>query len=196
MKAPDTSTSLLKALSADSRSGRWAEFVERYRPMMVGYLKAKFPYVECEDVLQETFAALSQVLPNYRYDPEEAGPFHAYLASVLRNKAYDAVKRKQRRDALLQKAVLDPTFERSSDKEGCVLQNAVFKIALQQLLADADILERNRRIFVEVAINGRSPLEVAEMFGVTRNNVDQVKARLVKQLQDRVSEVSRLIDER
>lgn len=196
MKAPDTSTSLLKAVSADSRSARWAEFVERYKPMMVGYLKAKFPYVECEDVLQETFAALSQVLPNYRYDPDEAGPFRAYLAAVLRNKACDAVKRKQKQDDLLQKAVSDPTFGSPSDNEVGGLQTAVFKIALQQLLADADILERNRRIFVEVAINGRSPLEVAEMFGVTRNNVDQVKARLVKQLQDRVSDVSRLIDER
>ena len=63
MNVPDTSSSLLKAVSADGRSARWSEFVERYRPMMVGFLKAKYGNVECDDILQETFAALSQVLP-------------------------------------------------------------------------------------------------------------------------------------
>lgn len=195
MKVPDTSSSLLKAVSADSRSARWSEFVERYRPMMVGYLKAKYGDVECDDILQETFVALSQALPNYRYDPEETGSFHAYLAAVLHHKACDALRRRQRQDELKQKAMTDPTFSKESGDVATNLQTAMFKIALQQVLADESILERNRRMFVEVAINGRTPTEVANMFGVARNNVDQVKARMVKLLQERVSEVSRLIDE-
>ena len=195
MNVPDTSSSLLKAVSADSRSARWAEFVERYRPMMVGYLKAKYGNVECDDILQETLAALSQALPNYLYDPEETGSFHAYLAAVLHHKACDALRRRQKQDELKQRAMTDPTFSRKSEDAATRLQTAVFKIALRQVLADESILERNRRIFVEVAINGRTPMEVANMFGVTRNNVDQVKARIVKLLQDRVSAVSRLLDE-
>ena len=195
MNVPDTSSSLLKAVSADSRSARWAEFVERYRPMMVGYLKAKYGNVECDDILQETLAALSQALPNYRYDPEETGSFHAYLAAVLHHKACDALRRRQKQDELKQRAMPDPTFSMKSEDAATRLQMAVFKIALRQVLADESILERNRRIFVEVAINGRTPMEVANMFGVTRNNVDQVKARIVKLLQDRVSAVSRLLDE-
>ena len=195
MNVPDTSSSLLKAVSADGRSARWSEFVERYRPMMVGFLKAKYGNVECDDILQETFAALSQVLPNYRYDPEEAGSFHAYLAAILQHKACDALRRQRRQDELKLKALTDPTFSTKQEDASTRLQTAVFKIALQQVLADESILERNRRIFVEVAINGRTPTEVANMFGVTRNNVDQVKARMVKLLQERVSEVSRLIDE-
>ena len=195
MNVPDTSSSLLKAVSADGRSARWSEFVERYRPMMVGFLKAKYGNVECDDILQETFAALSQVLPNYRYDPEETGSFHAYLAAVLHHKACDALRRRQKQDELKQRAMTDPTFSMKSEDAATRLQTAVFKIALRQVLADESILERNRRIFVEVAINGRTPMEVANMFGVTRNNVDQVKARIVKLLQDRVSAVSRLLDE-
>ena len=195
MNVPDTSSSLLKAVSADSRSARWAEFVERYRPMMVGYLKAKYGNVECDDILQETLAALSQALPNYLYDPEETGSFHAYLAAVLHHKACDALRRRQKQDELKQRAMTDLTFSMKSEDAATRLQTAVFKIALRQVLADESILERNRRIFVEVAINGRTPMEVANMFGVTRNNVDQVKARIVKLLQDRVSAVSRLLDE-
>lgn len=163
--------------------------------MMVGYLKAKYGNVECDDILQETFVALSQALPNYRYDPEETGSFHAYLAAVLHHKACDALRRRQRQDELKQKAMTDPTFSKECGDVATNLQTAMFKIALQQVLSDESILERNRRIFVEVAINGRTPTEVANMFGVTRNNVDQVKARMVKLLQERVSEVSRLIDE-
>ena len=194
MNVPDTSSSLLKAVSADSRSARWAEFIERYRPMMVGYLKTRYGNVEYDDILQETFSALSQALPNYRYDPEETGSFHAYLTAVLHHKACDAFRQRQRLDELKQKAMDDPTFSKKCEGVATRLQTAVYKIALQQVLSDESILERNRRMFVEVAINGRTPVDVANMFGVTRNNVDQVKARMMKLLQGRVSEVSRLVD--
>lgn len=195
MKVPETSTSLLKALSADSKSIRWREFVDRYRPMMEGYLAAKFPSLEKDDIIQEAFIALSRVLPNYRYEPDETGTFHDYIAAVLRHKACDALKREARWRQNVERVTTDPVFSMPEQPTDQRLRKCIYKIALKQVLGDAGILERNKRVFVETAINGRKPSEVAEMFGLTRNNVDQIKARILKALQEKVLEIAGLVDE-
>lgn len=161
--------------------------------MMTGYLMSKYVNIDYEDVIQETFVALAKVLPNYRYDPEETGHFRNYLTAVLRNKACDAIRAAQKADALKDKVSSDPTYLETEVDETERLRHSIYTIALRQVLDDATILSRNRRIFVECAINGRSASEVAMMFGVERNNVDQVKARILKKLQGRVSELSSLV---
>ena len=68
---PETSTTLLRDLAQDSQHARWAEFVERYRPMMEAFMRERFPTVEADDVIQETLIALIETLPVYHYSPEE-----------------------------------------------------------------------------------------------------------------------------
>ena len=75
MPAPQTSTTLLRQLAADSQHVRWGEFVCRYQPMMAEYLRVHFPGLEAEDIVSETLIALVDVLKNYRYVPEESGNF-------------------------------------------------------------------------------------------------------------------------
>jgi len=188
---PETSSTLIRAIAADNQSVRWNEFVARYRPMMMGYLKSKFSNIDYDDIIQDTFVALARVLPNYCYDPGESGHFRNYLAAVLRNKACDAVRAAQKIGELKGKASTDPTFFEPNGNAVDDLRRSIYSIALHQVLNDEAILERNRRIFVEVAINGRCAADVAAMFGVKRNNVDQIKNRLLKALKDRVTEIAR-----
>ena len=81
---PKTSESLLIAIASNPQSTRWTEFVRRYEPMMRAYLKAKFPRVDADDAIQETLWALMELLPSYRYAPDETGLFRSYLTGVLR----------------------------------------------------------------------------------------------------------------
>ena len=53
---PETSTTLLKDITA-ADSARWPEFVSRYRPMMVSYLKTHFPAVDADEIVQEALIA-------------------------------------------------------------------------------------------------------------------------------------------
>ena len=53
---PATSTTLLKDIGSSVTNARWGEFVSRYRPMMLAYLKAHFPAIDADDVVQETLA--------------------------------------------------------------------------------------------------------------------------------------------
>lgn len=195
MKVETTSVTLLKDIATDARSVRWKEFVDRYCPLMMGYLRARYVGIEYEDVVQETFAALARLLPDYCYAPEEKGSFHDYLTAVLRHKACDAIRKTQRREAKERNAVEDPTFGmRNEESADGGVRKAAFRIALREVLNDKTILARNRRVFVEVAVNGRCPDEVSRMFGISRNNVDQIKARIVKALKIRTNELLRMTD--
>ena len=84
---PETSTTLLRNVT-DAEHPRWPEFVAKYRPMMEAYLQSRFPTLEADDIIQETFAALCGILPSYIYDPDEKGHFRNYLTGILRNNVY------------------------------------------------------------------------------------------------------------
>ena len=70
----------------------------------------------------------------------------------------------------------------ADEAEEKAFRESVYELALAELLADPSIREQSKQIFVRVAINGEKPEAVADAFGVTRNSVDQTKARLVAKL--------------
>ena len=187
---PKTSATLLADLARDSQHARWGEFVTRYRPMMEAYLHARFPQVDADEAIQETLIALIRQFPIYRYVPEERGAFHTYLTGILRHKALKWLRVEQRHRELQA-----PPEVPSGADEAVKRQEAIFEIALQQLLADETLQQRTREIFARVAVNGEKPAAVAEAFGIERNAVDQVKQRLMARLRELVRHLEAVEDE-
>ena len=187
---PKTSATLLADLARDSQHARWGEFVTRYRPMMEAYLHARFPQVDADEAIQETLIALIRRFPIYRYVPEERGAFHTYLTGILRHKALKWLRVEQRHRELQ----ATPEVPSGAD-EAAKRQEAIFEIALQQLLADETLQQRTREIFARVAVNGEKPAAVAEAFGIERNAVDQVKQRLMARLRELVRHLEAVEDE-
>lgn len=187
---PKTSATLLADLARDSQHARWGEFVTRYRPMMEAYLRARFPQVDADEAIQETLIALIRQFPIYRYVPEERGAFHTYLTGILRHKALKWLRVEQRHRELQ----VAPEAPSRAD-EAAKRQEAIFEIALQQLLADETLQQRTREIFARVAVNGEKPAAVAEAFGIERNAVDQVKQRLMARLRELVRHLEAVEDE-
>ena len=180
---PSTSTTLLRAIAGDSRNVRWTEFVERYRPMMEKFLQERFPQVDADEVIQATLVALMSALPKYRYSPDEKGAFHNYLTGILRNKACRLLKAEMRRGKVQREYADDPTSKAFANG-GKLWQEALFELALQQLLADDTVQPRTKQVFVRTAVNGESPEKVAEAFGIKRNAVDQIKNRTLAKLRE------------
>lgn len=179
---PDTSVTLLRDL-ADSQHVRWSLFYSRYQPMMAAYLQTRFPALDADDIIQETFAALVAILPRYVYNPQENGCFHNYLTGILRNKALKVLAAKQRADALTQKVLAEPDLaETLSETEYKAWREAVYEIALQQFLADGTIHERTKQMFTRLVIDGEKPEAVAEAFCVSCNTVVKMKERALKRL--------------
>jgi len=167
----------------DVKNARWGEFVERYRGMMLAYLSSRFPALEAEDIVQETLMSLSQLMPYYRYDPKATGYFHNYLTGILRNKALRECDRRTKDTHLHEEAARLFAQEKAARDAGFPQwQRSVYEIAMRQLLADKEIHQRSKQIFLRLAVDGRSPESVAEAYGVERNAVDKIKSRMISRL--------------
>ena len=192
---PSTSTTLLRDIAQDSQNARWTEFVSRYRPMAEAFLRERFPSVEADDVVQETFTALFFALPSYKYAPEEKGHFHNYLTGILRNKAARAIRKRIRDEKLLDEYTqIAPPEPSNAEKEKW--EKSVFEIAKNRFFADESIADRTKRIFERVAINGESPESVAAAFKMNRHAVDQAKSRALSRLREIVEELESVGNER
>lgn len=194
---PKTSVALLRAISEDSNSARWNDFYDRYQPVMEAYLKAAFPSVEQEDVIQETMVVFIDKVRNYEYDPDNKGLFRNYLIGILKFKAIEALKRRKREADNREEYKNDPTTEVDADCEKAEREREEWRktvgaMAIRELFNDKSITTQNKEIFRRVAIRGESAAYVAEAFGVTRNNVDQIKARLTQKLRDIIISMGRL----
>ena len=196
-KIPETSTTLLRDLAQDSRHARWGEFVARYRPMMETYMHTRFPMVDADDAIQETLIALIKVFPVYHYSPEETGAFHNYLTGILRHRALQMIECESRRlnKELKYQEIEGLSASGGNNDDGLSWRESVFEIALQQLLADESISDRTKQVFVRVAVNGEKPEFVAESFGIARNAVDQMKARMKERLRELANMLMKVDDE-
>ena len=182
---PTTSITLLKDLANGTAGVRWAEFYRVYEEPMRGFMRTKFPSVEPDDAIQETMAALAQALPDYRCTPDEKRHFRNYLMGILKHKAADLLKRQVRESNA--RTALRGDDASAAPEEDEEWKFAAMEAAVEQLMADPSINPRTREIFRHVALLHEPAADVARLFGVSRNNVDQIKNRLVRRLSDMVA---------
>ncbi len=197
---PVTSISLLKVLGEDSQSPRWREFLQMYASTIDGFLFKHFPTVDAEDVVQETLRALVERLPLYEYEPDTKGHFRNYLIGIVRFKAIEQLKRRKREDDLRAELEANAQFEWECEKQSYSVdlrdwQREAYEAALAQFMADKSISTRDKEIFRRVALQGESPEDVAAIFDIKRNNVDQIKARMVARLKELALRYAGICDE-
>ena len=188
MQAPVTSLSLIRVLGEDAQSPRWTEFANTYAAMIDGFLCKYFPTVDAAETVNETLIALTEKLPLYQYDPDDKGHFRNYLIGIVRFKAIEQLKR-QKRSAELKQHVKEQAFEwtyqsRSYKADLSDWQKDAYEAALQQFFANPDVSTRDKEIFRRIIRRGEKPEDVAGVFGITRNNVDQIMARTRARLKE------------
>ena len=189
---PETSTTLLRDLAADTQHVRWTEFYNRYRPLMQEFMGSRFPNLNADEAIQDTLIALTKVLPDYRYVPGEKGPFHNYLIGILKRKALLMIQAENRRSEQERQYAEKRELPTGQDSDEKNWRDSLMEIALQQLLADESIHGRTKQVFKRIAVNGEKPEDVAHSFGLTRNAVDQIKNRMVAKMKTIVVELEKV----
>ena len=190
---PATKISLIETISNCPDSARWTEVCRTYEQPMRAYLATHFPTIEADDVIQETLVALMKALPNYRYDPDRKGHFRNYLIGIIRHKAVSEIRRRQAEadciDTYANNRVEHSDDDANADLDS--LHKEIFEAAVDQLMADDRISSATREIFRHVVLMHEKPAQVAAEFGTTRNNVDQIKNRLINRLSELVHSMNR-----
>ena len=188
MAVPVTSVSLLKVLGEDAQSPRWTEFAKKYASTIDGFLLAYFPDVNSEEVVNDTLIVLTKKLPLYEYDPDTKGHFRNFLLGIVKCKAREQRKRNGRsvkQRELEAKAQLEWEYEKQSYRADLRdWRKEAYEAALAQFMANPNLSSRDKEIFRRTALDGEAPADVAAIFGIKRNNVDQIKARMLAKLKE------------
>ena len=184
---------MLKQIAGAAEHPRWGEFVAKYRPMMEGFMRERFPGVEADDMIQETLLALMEALPGYVEAREggEKGAFHNFLTGVLRHKALDALRAEDRRKRV-ERGHAEEAGEAAAAEDAAEWRETVYAAALEQLLADPSVNARHKQMFVRTALNGEKAADVAASLLASRDAVDQAKKRLTARLRGLVERLERV----
>ena len=102
----------------------------------------------------------------------------------------------ERRAALEEKAQYEWEYEKQSYRVDLRdWRKEAYEAALTQFMANPNLSSRDKEIFRRTALNGEAPADVAEIFGITRNNVDQIKARMTAKLKELALKYANICDQ-
>ncbi|MDO5314301.1 MAG: sigma-70 family RNA polymerase sigma factor, partial [bacterium] len=172
----------------------WHEFIARYSPALRAFAARRFPTLDADDLLQETFLVLVRRLPDYVYAPDAKGAFHCYLVGILRCIALKTLARRMREQARLEDAGEDILHPSPDDADDASWRQAAYEIALRQFLADPRVFGQTKEVFLRVAVKGEPPICVARDYGLACNAVNQIKARTLTRLRTLVQTLARRDD--
>ncbi len=192
MNAGDGTSSSLLRRAAAQESEAWQRLTTLYAPLVHHWCRqAGLRESDYQDVTQDVFAALASSLASYQTD-RPGVTFRGWLRGIARFKIVDHFRRRgepaaggtdaQRR--LQQVPEKTPDVELS---EGPAEVNELYRRALE--LVRSQFEERTWTAFWRVAVENRTPAEVAAQMGLTPNAVRQAKARVLRRLKEEMGEL-------
>ena len=185
---PDTPRTLLRRipeLTAGKDDGAWASFVELYEPALRHFVVLAAPglsVADIDDIVQDTFIRLVDVLRERGYDPKRAR-FRTYLAMIVRRLAIDRFRRNA-----TQQAIRDRVSETTARDGGAPLDPAaVFdlkwrlacrKAAEERVLTQSALAASSKELWRLVSSEGMSVKEAAKALGIPANTASKTKRRI------------------
>lgn len=187
---PDTPITLVAKLAAQltcrSDERAWERLFNLYEPAIRKFAELQGAGSNADDIVQEVFLRLVDVLRNGRYS-SDGGRFHSYLATLIRHEVISNWRRRQARregrhlpiddnEVAAQLVVEDQTADVLDAKWKLARRMA----ALEHVLTKTAISKQSKDVYRAYVLDYRPVDEVAERFGIPRNSVYQIKVRVEK----------------
>ena len=187
---PDTPVSLLVRLASDRTGIRdeagWTRLFELYAPAIKAFADERSSEGESEDVVQEIFMRLAEVLREGRVKVGgDAGKFRRYLATLVRNELVSRWRRRVSRGEGLRVSFDDPGvgIEASVDSDAATIVDVKWRLArrkaaVEWVLTKTALSAQSKAVYRAYVLEERPIGEVAAAFGIPRNSVSQIKTRV------------------
>jgi RNA polymerase sigma-70 factor (ECF subfamily) len=178
----------LNARDAQPREMAWAEFHERYVPILRAIAMVTGARgADVEDVVQDVMLGFFSKAPTFVYDPSR-GRFRGYLKTC----AIHAVRKRFAREAKF-KSVPIQSIDESSAQIDQACDDAWEKWQLERALADVRDESRDDdtawRAFEQTVIHGRAPAEIATELGLSLSAIYKARDRLAAALRKRLEQL-------
>jgi RNA polymerase sigma-70 factor (ECF subfamily) len=175
-----THTTLLTRLSEGTDASAWREFCDRYGELIRSFARQQnLQAADCDDVLQDVLTALSQSMPQFRYDPAK-GKFRSYLKTVVMH----AISRKigQKRGELPLDTVGEGAVSSSDAGQAWEAEWRQYHLRRAMRTIEAESSPTDRAAFARYALRGEDARKTAESLGLSVDQVYQAKSRILKRL--------------
>lgn len=191
---PDTPVSLLIRIASERTGVRdeaaWSRFFELYAPVIKAFADERGASGDGEDIVQEIFLKLVEVLGDGRVKiGEDAGKFRRYLATLIRNELVSRWRRRQARGDGVSVSLDDPKagVEMAVNSETVALIDTKWRLARRKAAIDwaltrTALSEQSKAIYRAYVLEERPIGDVAAAFGVSRNSVSQTKTRVERMI--------------
>lgn len=184
-----TSMSLLEGLRDSGHRTVWADFVGRYRPLIVRFgVRAGLSEADAEDAAQSTLTVFATAYADGKYDRQK-GRLRHWLFGIAAKHVSRARSGRRRREVQVcgQAGETDffaglPGENQLEDLWNKEWQEAVYRECLAEVRTNFD--EKTVAAFELFTSSGQSAREVAERLGLTDNAVYLAKHRILKRIRE------------
>ena len=189
---PDTPVTLLARIAAQvtgkDDEAAWVRLFELYEPAIRKFAEYQGGGSESEDVAQEIFLRLVEVLRGGKYSAD-AGKFRSYLATLIRRELVNRWRKRQARggDSNVSMDNEDAGIVPAVDSETAAIIDAKWRLArheaaVEHALTKTALAQRSKDVYRAYVLEERPIDEVARQFGIPNNSVSQIKTRVEKMI--------------
>ncbi len=186
-----TRSSVLRAVADTQNEAAWRRFFDLYAGFIYSIARSKcMGDTDADDIVQVVFADLVRTLPTFKYDRTK-GKFRSYLSGLVHWRVMDRLKA-GKRDADIKAAFCDEskTAASSPGDDGFAereWQAAALEEALRRI--KPDVRPEHYAAFVASAVEGQDTESVMRLYGLTSDNLYQIRKRLTERLRETVAAV-------
>ena len=184
-----TRSSVLKAAADTENEAAWARLFNLYAGFVFSIARSKgLNEEDADDIVQIVFADLARNLPTFEYDRAK-GRFRSYLIALVHWRVKDKLRLVQRDKEFMEGymdevANLPPADRDFAEREW---QAAALEEALRRI--KPEVRPEHYAAFVASAVEGQDTESVMRLYGLSRDNLYQIRKRLTVRLRETVSAV-------
>ena len=185
-----TRSSVLRAVASTENEAAWQRLFDLYAGFVFSIARSKgLNDADADDIVQVVFTDLARNLPTFQYDRAK-GRFRSYLAGLVHWRVTDRLKAGKRNMELM------ASFEEESKStiaagdaafEGREWQAAALEEALRRI--KPDVRPEHYAAFVASTVEGQDTETVMRLYGLSRDNLYQIRTRLTAKLRETTAAV-------
>ncbi|MBQ6009285.1 MAG: sigma-70 family RNA polymerase sigma factor [Kiritimatiellae bacterium] len=185
-----TRSSVLRAVANTENEAAWQRLFDLYAGFIFSIARSKgLNDVDADDIVQVVFTDLARNLPTFQYDRAK-GKFRSYLAGLVHWRVTDRLKAGKRNMELMASfeeeaksttAACDAAFE-EREWQAAALEEALHRIK-------PDVRPEHYAAFVASTVEGQDTETVMRLYGISSDNLYQIRKRLTMKLRETVASV-------
>ena len=182
-----TRSSVLRAVADTENESAWNRLFDLYAGFVYSIARSRgLNDSDADDIVQVVFADLARKLPTFTYNSEK-GRFRSYLAGLVNWRVMDKL-RSWKRDVELKVDFLEEAraAKTAGDDEFAERewQSAAMEEALRRM--KSNVLPEHYAAFVASAVEGQETEAVTKLYGISRDNLYQIRKRLTVKLRETI----------